>query len=276
MAYQEILYDVSDQIATITLNRPEKLNAWTTQMGREVPEAMNAAARDEAVRVIVLTGAGRGFCAGADVSLLSQAVEKPAEAARSPESGGNGGFAPANGRADFQHRYGYLPAIPKPIIAAINGPTAGLGLVIALYCDLRLASPDARLGTVFSRRGLIAEHGISWMLPRLVGLPHALDLLLSGRMVDAEEALRMGLVNRLLPAEGFAEAVRETARELASLSSPRSTSIIKKQLYEAQFQTLAEAIKTADVLMHESFTSDDFREGVAHFLEKRPPAFTGR
>ncbi len=276
MAYQEILYDVSDHIATITLNRPEKLNAWTTQMGREVPEAMNAAARDEAVRVIVLTGAGRGFCAGADVSLLSQAVEKPAEAARPPEGGGNGGFAPANARADFQHRYGYLPAIPKPIIAAINGPTAGLGLVIALYCDLRLASPDARLGTVFSRRGLIAEHGISWMLPRLVGLPHALDLLLSGRMVDAEEALRMGLVNRILPGEGFAEAVRETARELASLASPRSTSIIKKQLYEAQFQTLAEAIKTADVLMHESFSSEDFREGVAHFLEKRPPAFTGR
>ena len=276
MAYQEILYDVSDHIATISLNRPEKLNAWTTQMGREVPEAMNAAARDEAVRVIVLTGAGRGFCAGADVSLLSQAVEKPAEAARSPEGGGNGGFAPANGRADFQHRYGYLPAIPKPIIAAINGPTAGLGLVIALYCDLRLASQEARLGTAFSRRGLIAEHGISWMLPRLVGLPHALDLLLSGRMVDAEEALRMGLVNRLLPAEGFLEAVRETARELASLSSPRSTSIIKKQLYEAQFQTLGEAIKTADVLMHKSFSSEDFREGVAHFLEKRPPAFTGR
>lgn len=275
MAYEQILYRVESGIATLTLNRPDKLNAWTPQMGQEVHHALTAAGRDEAVRVIVLTGAGRGFCAGADVSALSSIVERPDDATRRA-SAATGPFAPPGTRPDFEHRFAYIAAIPRPIVAAINGPAAGLGLVIALYCDIRMAARGAKLGTSFARRGLIAEHGISWTLPRVVGLPNALDLLLSARMIDAEEALRMGLVSHVMPLESFAADVQAYAGELATLASPRSMRIMKQQLYEAQFQTLGEAIRTADGLMADSFKSEDFREGVAHFVEKRAPKFTGR
>jgi enoyl-CoA hydratase/carnithine racemase len=179
-------------------------------------------------------------------------------------------------RPDFRGRYGYFPTIPKPIIAALNGPIAGLGLVVSLYCDLRIASESAVLTTAFSRRGLIAEHGISWMLPRLVGLQNALDLLLSGRTIDAQEALRIGLVMRVLPHAELMDGVRVYARELADLVSPRSMRVMKRQLWDAQFQTLAEATAVADEEMRRSFSAEDFKEGVAHFVEKRAPRFSGR
>jgi enoyl-CoA hydratase/carnithine racemase len=179
-------------------------------------------------------------------------------------------------RPDFRGPYAYFPTVPKPIVAALNGATAGLGLVVALYCDVRIASDSAVFTTSFSRRGLIAEHGISWTLPRVVGLPHALDLMLSARKVDAREALRLGLVNRVVPHAELTDTVSAYALELADLVSPRSMRVIKRQLWEAQFQTLAEATAVADEEMHRSFTSEDFREGVAHFVEKRPPDFTGR
>ena len=257
MGYAEIIYDVTDRIATITLNRPDKLNAWTQVMGEEVRAAMDAAARDEDVRVIVLTGAGRGFCAGADMNMLAGITE----------AGAAGGEAiahpPANGPAmdmppEFRGRFAYFPAIPKPIIAALNGATAGLGLVVALYCDLRIAGDAAVFTTAFSRRGLIAEHGISWTLPKVVGLPNALDLLLSARKVDAAEALRLGLVNRVLPQAELAAGVRAYARELAELVSPRSLAVMKRQLWDAQFQTLAEATAAADDEMVKSFDAADF------------------
>ena len=172
MGYEQILYEVKDRVATVTLNRPDKLNAWTAVMGREVRQAMDEAARDEAVRVIVLTGAGRGFCAGADMQMLSGIVgagrQEPAEAAAAHEAAGDPAIRP-----DFRGAYAYFPMVPKPIIAALNGATAGLGLVVSLYCDLRIAADTAVFTTAFSRRGLIAEHGVSWMLPRLVGLQHA-------------------------------------------------------------------------------------------------------
>jgi enoyl-CoA hydratase/carnithine racemase len=171
----------------------------------------------------------------------------------------------SNVRADFRKRYSYFQAIPKPSIAAINGPAAGLGLILTLYCDLRFASEKARFSTAFSRRGLIAEHGISWMLPRIVGLSNALDLLFSARMVDAQEALRIGLVDRVSPEEG-----------LATLVSPRSLRVIKRLVYNAQFQTLAEATDVADEEMVLSILSEDFKEGVTHFMEKRAPVFTGK
>lgn len=179
-------------------------------------------------------------------------------------------------RDDFRKRYSYFPAIPKPIIAAVNGPAAGLGLLLALFCDLRLASTKAGFSTAFSRRGLIAEHGISWILPRIVGLSAALDLLFSARMVDAEEALRMGLVDKVFPEEGLMEGVLTYATHLATLVSPRSLRVMKKQIYDAQFQTLAEATDAADAEMLLSVQSEDFKEGVAHFVEKREPAFTGK
>ncbi len=276
-AYEQVVYDVADGVATLTLNRPDKLNAWTRQMEQEVRAAIAQAEADDAVRVIVLTGAGRGFCAGADMRDLGR-VAGATSAADLERIFKDRGPDPqrADARPDFRKTYSYFPAVSKPVIAAVNGSAVGLGLVIALYCDLRFASDQARFGTAFSRRGLIAEHGISWMLPRLVGLSNALDLLLSARIIDAAEALRMGLVNRVLPQAELMTGVRAYARELAAMVSPRSLRVVKKQVYEALFQTLGEAIDVANTEMMKSFGSADFREGVAHFLEKRPPAFTGK
>ncbi len=166
--------------------------------------------------------------------------------------------------------------VPKPIIAALNGATAGLGLVVSLYCDLRIAADTAVFTTAFSRRGLIAEHGVSWMLPRLVGLQHGLDLLLSARKITAAEALAMGLVAQVKPAATLQDDVRAYARELADLVSPRSLRVMKRQIWEAQFQSLAEATAVGNDEMQKSFTTEDFKEGVAHFVEKRAPRFTGR
>ncbi len=275
MPNQETLYNVADRVATITLNRPDKLNAWTAIMEREVRSAIEDAERDEDVRVIVLTGAGRGFCAGADMSLLSRVADHGLDESTRERvlrtAGGREGVRP-----DFQKKYSYFPAVGKPVIAAINGPVVGLGLVITLYCDLRWASDAARFSTTFARRGLIAEYGMAWMLPRLVGLPNAIDLLFSARMIDAAEALRMGLVNQVFPQDVFSDKVRERARDLASGVSPRSLRVIKRQVYSAMFQTLAEAFELSEREMLASLQSEDFKEGVAHFLEKRAPAFTGR
>lgn len=278
MSYQEILYEVRDGIATITLNRPDKLNAWTATMEHEVRSAMLAADADEEARVIILTGAGRGFCAGADMSLLTTVAT---QGLSSEERTGflrnsDNGAAESGIRPDFQKKYSYFPSLTKPVIGAINGPAAGLGFVLTLYCDLRFAGSDARFGTAFARRGLIAEYGISWLLPRLVGVANALDLLLSARIVDAVEAQRIGLVNRVFPHEGFIESVRSYASELATTVSPRSMKVIKRQVYNALFQTLGEAFETAEEEMVLSLQCDDFKEGVAHFLEKRTPNFTGR
>jgi enoyl-CoA hydratase/carnithine racemase len=275
MPTKETLYNVADRVATITLNRPEKLNAWTAVMEQEVRSAMEDAERNGNVRVILLTGAGRGFCAGADMSLLSGVADRGLDETtrervlRRAEL--REGVQP-----DFQKKYSYFPAIQKPVIAAINGPVVGLGLVIALFCDLRWASNAARFSTAFARRGLIAEYGIAWMLPRLVGLPNALDLLFSARTIDAGEALRIGLVNQVFPEDLFSDKVHEHARDLASGVSPRSLRVIKQQVYDALFQTLAEAFETSEREMLASLQSEDFKEGVAHFLEKRAPAFTGR
>jgi enoyl-CoA hydratase/carnithine racemase len=277
MPNQETIYQVAENVATITLNRPDKLNAWTAVMEQEVRAAFEQAERDENVRVIILTGAGRGFCAGADMSLLSTvAAQGLDEAGRAyaVRNAGNGGVAGT--RADFQKKYSYFPAIQKPVIAAINGPVVGLGLVIALYCDIRFASEGAKFSTAFARRGLIAEYGLAWMLPRLIGHANALDLLFSARMVDAAEAFRMGLANQVFPQDVFTAKVYEYAKDLASNVSPRSLRVIKKQVYEAMFQPLGEAFTAAEHEMLESLKSQDFKEGVAHFLQKRPPVFTGK
>ena len=281
MPTQETLYNVANRVATITLNRPDKLNAWTALMESQVRSHMENAEQDDEVRVILLTGAGRGFCAGADMSLLSAAAERGVDSQGLNDrvreqvlrDSGNRreGVAP-----DFQKKYSYFPAIGKPVIAAINGPVVGLGLVITLYCDLRLASDASRFSTTFARRGLIAEYGMAWMLPRIIGIANALDLLFSARTIDAAEALRIGLVNRVFPQEAFLEKVQEYAQELASSVSPRSLRIIKRQVYEALSQPLAEAFDISVREMMACFRTEDFKEGVAHFLEKRPAAFTGK
>ena len=277
MPNQETLYNVANRVATITLDRPDKLNAWTATMEQEVRAAMEEAEHDQNVRVIVLTGAGRGFCAGADMSLLG-AIAQRGLGDRSQESflrnTSNGGRQ--NVRPDFHKKYSYFPSIEKPVIAAVNGPAVGLGFIISLYCDLRFASDSARFGTAFAKRGLIAEYGLAWLLPRLIGPANALDMLFSARLVDAREALRMGLVNQVFPQNAFLDSVYAYAHDLAHNVSPRSMRVIKEQVYNAMFQTLSEAFETAEKEMVQSLQCEDFKEGVAHFVEKRAPAFTGK
>src|SRR5579872_497858 len=276
MSYQEILYTVADRVATVTLNRPDKLNAWTAIMEQEVRAAVHAAEADEEVRVIVLTGAGRGFCAGADMSLLSS-IANNGVTERERVLQNSGSASPReNVRPDFQKKYSYFPSIQKPVIAAINGPAVGLGFIMSLYCDVRFASDTAKFGTAFAKRGLIAEYGLAWLLPRLIGPANALDLLLSARIVDAAEGLRMGLVNQVFAADSFMDKVMAYAKDLATSVSPRSMRVIKQQVYNAMFQTLGEAFEAAEQEMALSLQCEDFKEGVAHFVEKRAAHFVGR
>jgi enoyl-CoA hydratase/carnithine racemase len=192
------------------------------------------------------------------------------------EQGSGGRIAQAQVKGDFEQKYSYFPALSKPVIAAINGPVVGLGLILTLYCDVRLAADSAKFSTTFARRGLIAEYGIAWMLPRIVGLPNALDLLFTARTIDAREALRIGLVNQVFPQEAFAGKVREYVHELVTLSSPRSLRVMKRQIYDALSQTLGEASQIAEAEILKSIDCEDFKEGVAHFREKRAPRFTGK
>jgi enoyl-CoA hydratase/carnithine racemase len=273
MAYETILYEVADRLCTITLNRPEKLNAWTRQMHLDLKDAMQKAGGDADIRAIILTGAGRGFCAGADMGGL-QAIGAGASADRSTTASAE--LPGGSTLAEFRMNYSYFPAIPKFIIAAINGPAAGLGFVIPLYADLRFAAESAVFTTAFAQRGLIAEHGVSWLLPKLVGPSAALDLLCSARKFRAPEALSLGLVSRVIPDDKLMAETRAYARLLADTVSPRSVAVMKRQVWEAGFQTLAEATVQANHEMELSFQTADFKEGVAHYLEKRAARFTGR
>jgi enoyl-CoA hydratase/carnithine racemase len=265
MSYTEILYTNVDQIATITLNRPERMNAWTPVMEQEFRSAVEYAVADNNVRAIVVTGAGKAFCAGADMGRLSNSDSSSKKITAN---------LVANSDGDFEQRYSWLLKIDKPLIAAINGAIAGVGLCISLYCDLRYMADTARLSTAFVRRGLIAEHGSAWLLPRLIGPMNAADLLISGRVIDAGEAASMGLV-RLLPHDGFLEVVKSRIREFILLSSPRSIRIIKEQLRYSYTKSLASDILFADAATLACLKSEDFKEGVASFVERRSPNFTG-
>jgi len=270
MSYEQIVLEVSDGVAVLSFNRPDRMNALTAVMEAELRTAMEACDKDDGVRVIILTGEGRAFCAGMDMDELEALAPDDIRAERwmRPYDMGR--------RSDYQSRYGYFPALSKPVIAAINGAAAGLGLIFSLYSDIRFAANDAVFVTAFAQRGLIAEHGIAWILPRLVGPGHAADLLYSSRKIDPAEALSMGLVNRVVHADSLLDEARAYARDLATLVSPRSLRVMKRQLWESPYQTLAEATQLANAEMVESFRSDDFKEGVSHFVEKRPPRFTGR
>ena len=249
---------VEDSVAVLTLNRPDRLNAWTAELERAYFAMLEECANASEVRVIVVTGAGRGFCAGADMQAL-QAI----------------GEGDVQSSAEEHARYPQtLPlSIPKPIIAAINGACAGIGLVQALMCDIRFAAEGAKLTTAFARRGLVAEHGISWMLPRLVGPSNALDLLLSGRVVFAEEAQAIGLVNRVFAPDRLLEATLDYAHDLVVNCSPRSMATMKQQVYADLQRELPDALSEADRLMLESFGAPDFTEGVTSFVERRDPRF---
>lgn len=266
MSFETILYGVDGAVATITLNRPDKLNAYNAVMGVELADAVAAANADEAVRAIVLTGAGRGFCAGADIS-------------GGADSFGDAGpnFAAPDRPREGAGFVGALFNSAKPTIAAINGPAVGVGITLTLPCDIRTAAEGAKIGFVFARRGLVPEAGSAWFLPQLVGLPQALRWCLSGRVFDAAEALAGGLVSEVLPADALLTRAQEIAREIAENTAPVSIALTRQMLWRfasapLPFELLQVDGRFAQVLG----AGPDVREGVAAFLEKRAPAFPGK
>jgi enoyl-CoA hydratase/carnithine racemase len=258
MAEDVVLFEIQDDVAVLTFNRPDRLNAWTPELQTRYFDLLEECASRDDVRAIVLTGAGRGFCAGADMQGLEQIAGGDGER---PES-----------RPDTRP-VTFALGIPKPVIAAINGPCAGIGLVHAVMCDLRFAATGAKFTTAFSRRGLVAEHGLSWMLPRLVGPARALDLLMSGRVLLGAEAAELGLVNRAFEDDLVLDESLGYARMLATECSPASMAAMKQQVYADFEHTLAESLEEANRLMAESFTRPDFAEGVQSFVERRSPNF---
>lgn len=263
-------YDVRDRVATVTLHRPERLNAWTGRMHAEYRALLDRAAADPGVRVIVVTGSGRGFCAGADSRALEGHVERGGYDAGLGDDVAMPGYGV---RPEFDADFAYQFGIPKPIIAAVNGPAAGVGLVLACYCDLRFAARGAKLTTSHGRLGLPAEYGLSWLLPRLIGVTRAADLLLSSRVVLAEEAEALGLVNRALAAEELMTHTYAYAGALARDVAPSSLASTKLQLYRDLHLDVASAVQDAGTRMAAMMKGADFAEGVAALTEKRPPAF---
>ena len=271
--YQEIIYEVNDPVAVITMNRPEALNAFTARMLAEIRHAFAAAEKDESVVGIVLTGAGRGFCPGMDMNALD-----------SMSSGDNGQSddlsslkaSPGDTSLgeNFQTTYTYLMSVRKPIIVAINGACAGLAFAVATMADMRIVERNAKFSTAFSQRGLVAEHGVSWTLPRLIGSGNALDLLWSARKFNGEEAKELGLAERLVEDGESRKAAEDYIRGLAANSAPVSMQVIKAQVYRHLNMPLGEAMLETNDLMAVSLEKDDFREGVRSFIEKRPPNFS--
>jgi enoyl-CoA hydratase/carnithine racemase len=273
MAYKDLLYDKSERVATITFNRPDRMNAWTRRMDGEFREAMLDADNDPDVGAIIVTGAGRAYCAGADLGGLS----KIADGSESIDDGrrAEGEFAEKLD-PNYRGRFSWLLALHKPVIAAINGACVGMGFTHSLYFDIRIASERARMGLIFVRRGLAIEHGSSWMLPRIVGVAHAVDLAVTGRLVDAQEALRMGLVSKVVPPEQLIPTARELAKEIATQCSPLGVANAKRLIYGHLFTDLATAMAEEEESIRVMTRSEDFKEGVKAFVEKRAPRFTGR
>ena len=271
--YEELLYEVNEPVATISINRPDRLNALTGRTQVELKHALIQAEKDERVVGIILTGVGRAFSAGADMQSLGQIA---ASGKIEQDEDLSHLVAESSGREtdpEFSVTWGFIPSIRKPVIAAINGPCAGMSFVIAALCDMRFASEKAVFTTSFSQRGLIAEHGVSWILPRLLGPSKALDLLWSARKFDASEAERLGFVDRVVPHEDLLTEARAYIENLARSCSPTSIMIMKRQVYIHLMRPLHEALEESNKLMADSLRRDDFKEGVASFVEKRAPAF---
>ena len=279
MSFEEILVSTNGGITKITLNRPDKLNAWTTVMGNEVKRAIEIAGQDKECRCVVVTGAGRGFCAGADMGNLKDISdgdnEKEMEVDMAIKPYRTDKNLGPEILENFEGRFAYMYNCPKPIIAMINGACAGIGLIFSLYADLRFTSNEAKFTTAFASRGLIAEHGIAWLLPRLVGEAKALDLLLSARIFKGVEAESLGLVNKSLSAEELENFVDNYAKHIAERVSPRSMTIMKRQIRAGYSQTFSKSLEIADKEMFLSFEQDDFKEGVESFVENRAPKFKG-
>ncbi len=269
MAFTEILLDVRDGVALVTLNRPERLNAYTPVMGRELAEAFAACDADDAVRAIVVTGAGRAFCAGADLARGGESFDRDAAAEYRATPPDRPWEKPARAIAPWDVR--------KPIIAAINGPAVGVGATLPMQWDIRLAGESARIGFVFVRRGVVPEALSTWTLPRIVGMARAAELLLSGRIVGAREALEFGIVSRVVPDADLLPTARALAEEIAREAAPVSVAIAKWMLWNMQTETdLGRADDLDARVFWWSGTQPDAREGVRAFLEKRPARWTMR
>ena len=270
--YDEIVYEVDGPVAVITFNRPDTLNAFTGHMQEEIRHAIAQAESNEDVVGIVITGAGRGFCSGMDMNALGDMTET------GERGGGQGDPAlkteiGADLGDNFHLGFTFLMTVRKPIIAAVNGPCAGLGMSFALMCDLRFAAQSTKFITSFSQRGLVAEHGQCWILPRIVGPSRALDLFFTSRRLGPEEALQMGLVNRVCEDDGLVDDAKAYVRELAEMASPTSLMYMKQQVYRHLNMTLKESMEETEVLMDASLKREDFKEGVASFVERRPPKY---
>lgn len=271
MAYQDILCEQDGAVLTVTLNRPDKLNAYTATMGREIEDAFRKADADDSVRAIVVTGAGRGFCAGADISGGADSFD-----AKAGKSVSFGDVSKGERRAGG----GFVEAIHtcrKPSIVAINGAAVGVGATLTLPMDIRLAAEGAKIGFVFARRGLVPEAGSAWFLPRLVGLSQALNWCLTGRLFDAQEAQRGGLVSEVLAPEDLLPRALEIAREIATETSPVSVALTRQMLWQLSGEdTPWNTLSIDGALAMELGSGGDVKEGVAAFLEKRKPAFPSR
>lgn len=262
MSFGTILYAVENSILTITLNRPDKLNAMTPTLLRELKEAFEEAGKDQAVRVVIVTGAGRGFCAGADLAAASELMM-------------NGGFSyEDNLNATYNPLILTMQSLQKPIIAAVNGVAAGAGMSLALACDLRIVAASASFLQAFVKIGLVPDSGSTWLLPRLIGMTKALELMLTGQKVSAQEALSLGLVNQVVADAELGEVVQKMAAMFASAPT-KAIGLIKQAVNFAATSTLEEALKNEAVLQDVAGQSADHQEGIAAFLEKRPAAFKG-
>ncbi|HLZ75149.1 enoyl-CoA hydratase-related protein [Phenylobacterium sp.] len=273
-AYEHILCEVEQGIMQITLNRPEKLNAYTATMGAELARAFDAADLDDEVRVVLVTGAGRGFCAGADMSAGADAFD-------TTSAEGSVSFGDVSqgrqGRAGGAGMVGAIFECRKPSIAAFNGAAVGVGLTLTLPMDIRIAADTAKFGFVFARRGLVPEAGSAWFLPRLVGLPQALRWCLDGALFSAGEALTGGLVSEVVSADELLPRARAIARSIADNTAPISVAITRQMLWRLSPEPAPwPALKVDGALAMALGATDDVREGVSAFLEKRPPVFPGR
>lgn len=262
MTYQNVLIETTDGVGTLTLNRPEKLNAFAGEMRREIADALDALETDGAVRVIVITGAGRGFCAGADVGYMAELVTKQDATAMAA-------LVEAGRRVVMTIRQS-----SKPVIGAINGVAAGGGANLALACDIRIASDRARLAQSFNRIGLHPDWGGTFFLPRLVGPARALELMWGAETIDADQALAFGLFNRVVPHDSLAETVRSYARELAAKPA-LSLALTKRAIYQSLVRTLPEMLDYELDAQLRCFAGPDAAEGIRAFVDKRPPRFGG-
>jgi 2-(1,2-epoxy-1,2-dihydrophenyl)acetyl-CoA isomerase len=262
MSFETILYEIDNSVLTITLNRPEKLNAMTPTLLRELKEAFEQANADSTVRVVVVTGAGRGFCAGADLVAASELMMA-------------GGFSyEENLNATYNPLILTMQALQKPIIAAVNGVAAGAGMSLALACDIRIVAESASFLQAFVKIGLVPDSGSTWLLPRLIGMTKALELMLTGQKVSSNEALALGMINQVVPDAALGRTVKELTQQFAAAPT-KTIGLIKQAVNFAMTSTLEAALKNEAALQNVAGKTADHTEGILAFLEKRAAAFKG-